>query len=623
MTLEFAQPAPPAGLPARAIDPAFNAHYLTILRLCMRQLGDRSDAEDATQETFRRALQQREMVVGDPLPWLIAVARNLCIDELRRRRTGRGVLERTAAQSTGTQEDAASVENPERVVVGRMFVNELLGQLTPAERRVVAGTLVDGQCGGDLAASLGVTTSTARVLLARARQKLRRYLEDGQAQLTGIGFAGWRALDGLRQRVFGGPAAFMPRPELLLPALVITALVSTAGAPAAGGAPTSGVNTGTTPPSALRLDLADSAVGRSDTGQHAVALGYAGDTGGGQTGAGASLLQQPHTGAPVDGLLPPPPDPDHVWVSDIAASPGYASDHTIYMVGMGNCSCDQIFRSRDGGATWTFVPSTGLTSSQLLLPPAGFAGGRFYGGGGTFVQLSTNSGGSFQNTGPVIGHLSPAPAWLGADVVEAGTELAFLGSSQVPTVADVFPPGEVAVGSPVLLQAGSGFQALQLVQNNAVGGADSLLRCTVSGCTPMTDLPIAGDAQLLASPNFAIDHTLLAFGTGVAVSHDGGASFTLLSTQVVADVVALAGPAGTRLVGLDASPARPKDIDVLVSDDLGRTWFRATATGHQSSAHVLRLVAPGLLIASAPDAGRSGQSAFVCSSDGATWSTCA
>jgi len=134
VTLEFADPALNGGA-SRLMDPAFRAHYFTILRLCMRQLGDRSDAEDAAQETFRRALQQREGMIGDPLPWLITVARNVCIDELRRRRTGRGAVERTVARTSESLSDGEITENPERVVVGRMFVNELLRQLTPAERR--------------------------------------------------------------------------------------------------------------------------------------------------------------------------------------------------------------------------------------------------------------------------------------------------------------------------------------------------------------------------------------------------------------------------------------------------------------------------------------------------------
>jgi RNA polymerase sigma-70 factor, ECF subfamily len=627
VTLEYVRPSAPAGIPERPADPALNAHYLTILRFCMRQLGDRSDAEDATQETFRRALQQRDVVVGDPLPWLIAVARNICIDELRRRRSGQGVLERSAAVTTATRADDESAENPERVVVGRMFVNELLGQLTPAERRVVAGTIADGRCGGDLAASLGVTTSTARVLLARARQKLRRYLEDGQTTVTGVCFAGWRGADWVRHRVLGGRAALLPRAELLLPALVVTAIATAAGAPPVAGRGASGAASGGTHAlGALRADAGSDGVGRGYPPAGGVtAHAWSGETAARGGPLATPPLAQSHYDSPTIPLFPAP-DPNEVGVTDFAASPNYSSDHTIYMVGMGNNWNEQLFRSADGGATWTFVPTQGLQSSQLLLPAASFNSGRVYGGGGTFVQVSTNWGGNFQNDGPVTGYLAIAPAWLGVDVVESGEALTFLSSAQVPRVAAVFPLGDTAVGVPVLLSSPDGFTALQLVQNNVVGdGSDALLRCGPAGCVTVTQLPISGGAQLLASPQFATDHLLVAIGNGVAVSHDGGTSFTLVSTRPESDATIVAGSHGPRLVALDATSATHNDLAVVFSDDWGLSWSSAissSSAGQALDAHTLRSVAPGRLIAAAIDASRPGQHAFVCSSDGALWSAC-
>ena len=252
MTLEFADPALSGGTAFGQRDRFFGAHYLTILRLCIRQLGDVSDAEDATQETFRRAVQHSDDVVGDPLPWLIAVARNVCIDELRRRRSGRTILERSAAQGAAGEADSTAEANPEHHVIGRMVVGEFMGTLTPAERRVVTKRLVEGATGGDLAASVGVTASTTRVLLARAREKLRRYLEEGSSVLGGAGMAGWY---GLRQRVLGRPWLAQPRVALLLPPLMAGVMFGGAGAPAAvalGGAGTQRIELTTAP----RIDMA-------------------------------------------------------------------------------------------------------------------------------------------------------------------------------------------------------------------------------------------------------------------------------------------------------------------------------------------------------------------------------
>src|SRR5258708_27983944 len=103
MTLEFADPVLTGGTPTRRPDLYFSAHYLSVMRAGMRQLGDHNDAEDATQETFRRALQQGIGEVEDPLPWLLTVARNVCVDELRRRRTGQTTLKHELAVRANTR----------------------------------------------------------------------------------------------------------------------------------------------------------------------------------------------------------------------------------------------------------------------------------------------------------------------------------------------------------------------------------------------------------------------------------------------------------------------------------------------------------------------------------------
>src|SRR5258708_3362049 len=70
-----ARPAPSFPLKAREEmsirdDPLLAVHYLPVMRLCLSRLHDRADAEDATQEVFRRAVQHATKISDDPLPWL-------------------------------------------------------------------------------------------------------------------------------------------------------------------------------------------------------------------------------------------------------------------------------------------------------------------------------------------------------------------------------------------------------------------------------------------------------------------------------------------------------------------------------------------------------------------------
>lgn len=56
-----------------------------IFRYTYRMLGNRSDAEDATAETFLRVLRRAAELRADGAfrTWLFRIARNLCIDKLR------------------------------------------------------------------------------------------------------------------------------------------------------------------------------------------------------------------------------------------------------------------------------------------------------------------------------------------------------------------------------------------------------------------------------------------------------------------------------------------------------------------------------------------------------------
>src|SRR5437764_2022301 len=95
-------PSPPSALSlegqqiiaARRRDPAaFEAlvrrHQGALFNFCWRMLGQSDDAADVAQETFVQLYSHLDRLdATEPLaPWLFRVARNRCIDLIRRRRT--------------------------------------------------------------------------------------------------------------------------------------------------------------------------------------------------------------------------------------------------------------------------------------------------------------------------------------------------------------------------------------------------------------------------------------------------------------------------------------------------------------------------------------------------------
>lgn len=620
MTIEHRTP-PQA--PAEAADDTrfFADHYMPVMRLCMRHLRDESDAEDAAQEVFRRAVQRRAELRGDPLPWLITVAKNVCRDELRRRRNGWTALERSAAMAPAEEASTAVIEdNPERLVVGHLFVRDLLGRLTPAERRVVAARVYEGASGVDAAQLLGVSSSTTRVLLSRARQKLRAYLEDGQAALAGIPFLGLRALHSLRRALLQRPLAGEAGAALFLPAALMFTMMMGPGAtaPAVAAAP---------PPllHSQPVVLSDARVA-STSSPVITALDHRAITAPNHANGG--------TGGPVEPkpLLPTLlPGYDRAQPYDVEPSPDYPSDHTVLMLGgNGACvqpACSELFESTDGGVTWTNMHSTGLSGQSLILPPASFAQGTFYAWGGAGLQMTTDGGRTFvQTSAPLGGYAVAAPGWSGLGVLLGNEALWQLTNGLTLKSISPFAANQEAVGAPLTLGDGhGGIVILQPVSPIAsLNKSTVVLRCATV-CSSSVALPFySTNTALVASPNVASDHTIYAvgYGAGLAVSHDDGRSFgpplALNSSQL------LSVPNGNarRLVATVVLGTNQTATEF--SDDDGATWHRATVDPKLNLENVFWIssLAPGRLLASMLRTDEAGYYGFACSTDGSAWTAC-
>ncbi len=61
-------------------------HYRSVFAFCLGQMGNVHDAEDAAQEVVLRGFRNigRLRLDSGVRPWLLKIARNLCLDQLRR-----------------------------------------------------------------------------------------------------------------------------------------------------------------------------------------------------------------------------------------------------------------------------------------------------------------------------------------------------------------------------------------------------------------------------------------------------------------------------------------------------------------------------------------------------------
>lgn len=158
---------------------AFQTLYLAtsakLFGVTLRILRDRSEAEEALQEVYVKIWQRADRyVVGgySPISWLVAVARNHCLDLLRARKPASDDIE-------AAFDLADDAPDPERVAMAsgeRAQIDACLAELEADRADAVRGAYLDGYSYEELASKHGVPLNTMRTWLRRSLLKLKECL---------------------------------------------------------------------------------------------------------------------------------------------------------------------------------------------------------------------------------------------------------------------------------------------------------------------------------------------------------------------------------------------------------------------------------------------------------------
>jgi len=167
---------------AAAFAPLYEAYVDLVWRYAMSRLGDPHRAADVTSTTFQKALaalpayQPQRRGEGTTFrSWLMTIARNAVIDEIRRERPATP-LDDPAAQRWLID----TRRGPEEQVVARderRRVERALARLPDAQRQIVELRLI-GMKGAEIATMLGMTESAVKTAHHRAYTRLREWLAD-------------------------------------------------------------------------------------------------------------------------------------------------------------------------------------------------------------------------------------------------------------------------------------------------------------------------------------------------------------------------------------------------------------------------------------------------------------
>ena len=151
-------------------------HAGAVHRFCLSQVGDNGTAEDLTHETFLRALHagSRRPPDAEVRPWLILVARRLCIDHHRRH----GRLLRLLANLQYTPPALLNVElvAEERELLHR--VQASLQCLKRRERELIGLRVAADLSYREIAEILHIHEGAAKVATHRALTRLREHLQE-------------------------------------------------------------------------------------------------------------------------------------------------------------------------------------------------------------------------------------------------------------------------------------------------------------------------------------------------------------------------------------------------------------------------------------------------------------
>jgi len=147
------------------IDELYHANYAAVLKACSRILRNPDDAADAAQQVFVIALESLDLTTrrSAARAWLLTVARNHCLDLLRRRkRLGKALV--TLAPDAGQPTDM------ENAVADRDFVGMVFKQLSNRERQALWQSAVESRPLADIAGRLRLSYMAAAQVLHRARR---------------------------------------------------------------------------------------------------------------------------------------------------------------------------------------------------------------------------------------------------------------------------------------------------------------------------------------------------------------------------------------------------------------------------------------------------------------------
>lgn len=150
----------------------YNATAAKLFGICMRVLNNKSDAEEALQETYFKVWRSADKFVSgqaSPISWLATIARNTAIDQYRKKKPDAAEIdEAEIIADDGPSPEAATMHSDD---MSRL--SECMQELNSKHASAVKDIYLSGWTYDEAAQKLGAPTNTVKTWVRRALFTIR------------------------------------------------------------------------------------------------------------------------------------------------------------------------------------------------------------------------------------------------------------------------------------------------------------------------------------------------------------------------------------------------------------------------------------------------------------------
>lgn len=151
----------------------YSNYYSYAMSICLRYTGNQADAVEVLNDGFFKVFSNiKKFEIDKPFkPWLRRILVNSCLDHIKKNAKHNQLADITEAEVSQSSLDAPDHNLNYEEILAK------IGQLSPAYRAVFNLYVIDGYKHNEIAKELGITESTSKSNLTRAKAILRSMLE--------------------------------------------------------------------------------------------------------------------------------------------------------------------------------------------------------------------------------------------------------------------------------------------------------------------------------------------------------------------------------------------------------------------------------------------------------------